>query len=250
MIHIPIFPAGSTSAIQFAADYLHTEGYTVTGERPDGPCCLLLDVPSFSRDTMQHGNKNTEVIFSGLHPDSIVFGGNLHTLTASPLRKIDLLKDEAYLLENAKITAYCTLSIAAQTLPVTLDQTNTLIIGWGRIGRVLTQLLRSLHTPVTVAARNPLHLQILNSLAIPAAPLQQIFLKPFRLIINTVPYPVLDSFSLSNCPGAVKIDLASTPGLEASDVIRARGLPGLHAPESSGHLIGETVKRHLEVLER
>ena len=41
----------------------------------------------------------------------------------------------------------------------------------------------------------------------------------------------------------LKIDLASLPGMDGSDVIVARGLPNLEAPESSGHLIAKTVLR-------
>ena len=41
----------------------------------------------------------------------------------------------------------------------------------------------------------------------------------------------------------MKIDLASEKGLGGEDVIWARGLPGIHAPESSGRLIAETCLR-------
>ena len=41
----------------------------------------------------------------------------------------------------------------------------------------------------------------------------------------------------------VKIDLASKPGIEDEDVIIARGLPGIHFPESSGKLIADTLLR-------
>jgi hypothetical protein len=52
---------------------------------------------------------------------------------------------------------------------------------------------------------------------------------------------------LSECPGkALKIDLASQPGIGGNDVIWARGLPGKNAPESSGKLIAQTVLRKLE----
>ena len=39
------------------------------------------------------------------------------------------------------------------------------------------------------------------------------------------------------------IDLASKLGIEAEDVIWARGLPGKDAPETSGDLIARTVIR-------
>jgi hypothetical protein len=41
----------------------------------------------------------------------------------------------------------------------------------------------------------------------------------------------------------VKIELASSPGLEGDDVIEALGLPGKYAPETSGKLIARTILR-------
>ena len=48
-----------------------------------------------------------------------------------------------------------------------------------------------------------------------------------------------------NAQKCLKIDLASCPGILARDTIYARGLPGIHAPESSGQLIADTVFRLL-----
>ena len=49
---------------------------------------------------------------------------------------------------------------------------------------------------------------------------------------------------------AIKIDLASCPGMDAPDVIWARGLPGKDAPETSGELIARTILRLLYNKER
>ena len=37
------------------------------------------------------------------------------------------------------------------------------------------------------------------------------------------------------------MDLASKKGIAGNDVIWARGLPGIHAPEESGALIARTI---------
>ena len=59
----------------------------------------------------------------------------------------------------------------------------------------------------------------------------------FRVIINTVPAMLLPDCGAD----ALKIDLASKPGITGPDVLWARGLPGKDAPESAGHLIADTV---------
>ena len=66
-----------------------------------------------------------------------------------------------------------------------------------------------------------------------------------RLIFNTAPEPVLNEEDFTNAAECLKIDLASRPGIICRDAIEARGLPGIHAPESSGQLIGNRVYRLL-----
>ena len=67
-------------------------------------------------------------------------------------------------------------------------------------------------------------------------------LSHYDFIINTVPAMVLPA-----APGtALKIDLASQPGIGGCGVLQARGLPGLLAPESSGALIAKLVSHWLK----
>ena len=65
-----------------------------------------------------------------------------------------------------------------------------------------------------------------------------------RLLLNTVPAPMLDADILDKYTRCVKIDLASSPGLNGCDIVYARGPPGQYAPESSGRLIAQTIARH------
>ena len=66
----------------------------------------------------------------------------------------------------------------------------------------------------------------------------------YRLIVNTAPAPVLTGDQLIDCcTNCLKIDLASVQGIDAEDVIWARGLPNSHAPETSGALIAQSILR-------
>ena len=54
----------------------------------------------------------------------------------------------------------------------------------------------------------------------------------------------LEEMAERHCrPECLKIELASVSGMEGDDVIIARGLPGIWAPETSGRLIARTVLR-------
>ena len=121
-------------------------------------------------------------------------------------------------------------------LPVTLDRQKALVIGWGRIGKCLAQLLKSIGAQVTVAARKESDRVMLKALGYSALDTCNLDTTPYSLIFNTVPQMICP-----DCPGkGLKIDLASKLGLGGEDVIWARGLPGKDAPESSGELIFQT----------
>lgn len=248
MKQILIYPVGSTDAIVFAARFLEHAGLSLT----DHPCPevthLLLDVPSFASDGALQGGGSLSGVLERLPAQVTVIGGKLTHPALSGHPVIDLLLDPAYLAKNAAITAFCALRIAGSLLPVVPPDTPTLVIGWGRIGKCLTKYLSALGCPVAIAARNPVDRAMAEALGHRALDIPQIpaILSETRLVFNTAPTPILNAQTLDRYRQCVKIDLASSPGLQGSNVVFARGLPGQYAPESSGRLIAETVLRHFK----
>ena len=237
MKDLVFYCAGSSKALIYAAAFLMEEG-AVFLPCPDHTVThLLLPVPSFNKDGSIRGGGDINEILSQLPKTVTVIGGNLRRSELADYEVLDLLEDSWYLARNASITAHCTLELALAKLPVTLEKCPVLIIGWGRIGKCLAKLLRALGACVTVAARKETHRVMAEALGYGSCTIEGIHTEKYRLIINTVPAMVLPS-----APGtALKIDLASTPGIAGKDVVQARGLPGLLAPESSGALIAQTV---------
>ena len=105
------------------------------------------------------------------------------------------------------------------------------------IGKCLAKLLHALGACVTVAARKESRRVMIEALGYRSLPIEKIRSEDFRLIINTVPAMVLPEAHGT----ALKIDLATIPGIAGRDILQARGLPGLLAPESSGSLIAQTI---------
>lgn len=210
---------------------------------------LLLPVPSFAPDGSIKGGGDLHTLLKMLPENMTVIGGNLDRPELAGYKTHDLLQDARYLADNAAITAHCALKLAMNQLPAVLAGCETLVIGWGRIGKCLAALLKSLGASVTVAARKEADRAMLHALgyAAEAPNLLHRSLHRYQVIFNTVPAPVLSAQRMERCRnGCLKIDLASSLGLEGADVIWARGLPGKDAPESSGALIGKTVIRLLE----
>lgn len=178
-------------------------------------------------------------------PENItVCGGKLTSPALQRYKTLDFLDIPEYVAENAYITAESALDVALPRLPCLLRECQVLILGWGRIGKCLAQLLKNMGAAVTVAARKKNDRAILQALGYDAVDIPELeeILPCFRLVFNTVPLILLPESKLILCrEDCIKIDLASQPGMAGHGVITARGLPGLHKPESSGKCIAQTL---------
>ena len=215
-----------TPALGYAREALSRAGIrTVSDGEHAG--CWLFPVP-------------TREIFRIPEPGTLIIGGNLDRPELSGFSRVDLLEDAIYLAENARLTAECALRILGEKLQTSIFGCDILIIGWGRIGKCLAQLLQRLGARVVVAARKPADLGMLAALGYEAVDISKIpdFLPKMRVIINTAPAPVLPDTAGFH---GWKLDLASVKGIAGEDVLWARGLPGKMLPEASGQLIAQRV---------
>ena len=117
---------------------------------------LLLPVPSVDAQGHIQGDGSLEEIIGNLPPTAAIIGGNLPASLSESRPVIDLLLDEEYVCQNAYITAHCAMALAAERLDTTFRRSACLIIGWGRIGKCLAEVMTRLEADVTVAARKPI----------------------------------------------------------------------------------------------
>ena len=236
--------AVNSPALIAAGETLKSRGYGVVDRPCDSVTDVILPVPSLDGNGCIKGGGTLDALLAQLPKHITLLGGNLPPVPG--YKTIDLLKDPIYLASNASITAYCALRLAMMELPVTLRRCPVLIVGWGRIGKCLASLLWALDADITVAARKEADRAMAHALgyktAIPSEFADD--LNQYRLIFNTVPFPVINKEQASHCrDNCLKIDLASVLGIDTPDVIWARGLPSKYAPESSGKLIAKTAIR-------
>ena len=232
--------AGEPQALAIAAKELTMRGLTVAGTPSRAVTHLVLGVPC------RMEQPELEALLKKLSGEVRVFGGFLDRKELEGYRCYDLLKDEDYLAQNAAITAHCALWVAMNQLPMTLQHCPVLVLGWGRIGKYLAGLLKGLGAEVTVAVRKDDQRAMLRAFGYEGEtlPVPEYILPRFRVVFNTVPAPVLSAEAMGHCRSdCVKIELASSPGMEGEGIIDARGLPGKLAPENSGKLIARTILR-------
>lgn len=241
MEKILVYPVGSTAALSHAASLLEKREIALVDHPTPEVTHLLLDVPSFRPDGLLRTGMEPERILERLPSDITVVGGNLQQPCLSGYKTIDFLQDAEYLAKNARITADCALRVAAPLLKATFQDTACLILGGGRIGKCLGQLLRGLGCEPIIAVRKESDRALLSALGYRVTDYPSLghILPRMQLLFNTVPAVVLDPGALEKCCGCVKIELASQAGLDGPDVVQARGLPGVYAPQSSGKLIAD-----------
>ena len=231
---------GHSAALEYAAKELCRAGW----QHKENAKIILLPVPSLDATGRIKGGPSPDELPAG----ALIIGGNLKHSAFEKRKCIDLLQNNRYLSENAAITAHCALCIAMENLPVTLTGCKVLVVGWGRIGKCLARLLRLLGADVTIAARADADRALAGAFGYRTMDIreEEPALSEFRVIYNTAPAMVLTKKKLSVCrDDCLKIDLASVPGMEGNDIIWAKGLPNLDAPESSGKLIAQIVNEEL-----
>lgn len=231
-----------------------------------GARCVILPMP-LTRDgeTVNApfciSKPKVKDILQLIGPDTSVFGGAIKPEVFDLARKnnmklIDYMNDEALTIQNAAITAEGAIGIAIMQTPIELCGSKCLVVGNGRIGRILADKLRALGAQTWVSARKredyariraaghqPLKTHLIDDR-----------IRTFSIVFNTVPAMVLPRPVLEKMNrNATIIDLASQPG--GTDFVAARELgikvehalsiPGKIAPVTGGEIIVNTVMQIL-----
>ncbi len=165
---------------------------------------------------------------------------------------IDIMKREELAVLNTIATAEGTIQIAIENTNRILHGSEVLILGFGRIGKVLARKLAGLSVKVTCAARKDEDLAWIEAYGHKSLNINNLSenLRPFDIIINTVPHIVLTEQKLEYVrKDALLIDLASNPGGIDKKAIKDRNLkfvwalslPGKVAPTTSAEFIKNTI---------
>lgn len=168
----------------------------------------------------------------------------------------DYYNDEGYQILNTIPTAEGALSIIINETRETLFGSKVLVLGYGRIGRLLSEYLKDLRADVYVEARKDSDLNWINARGMKAVPLKELplYLAKMDVIVNTVPAMMLDGRMLDLVKNDVfLLDLASTPGgidfayaaEKGIKTVHALGIPGKIACRSAAVYIYDTIQKIL-----
>lgn len=168
----------------------------------------------------------------------------------------DLLEIEEYAILNAIATAEGAIQIAMEEYPRTLSGSKILVMGFGRIGKILAKILQGIGSQVYCEARKKEDLAYIKAYGYTPVDLKELDenLQNFDIIINNIPVLILDKLRLDLLKKDVLIiDLASKPGgvdfeyakQKNIKTIWALALPGKVAPLSSAEYIKEVLEKNI-----
>lgn len=172
---------------------------------------------------------------------------------------IDLLDREDMAVLNAIPTAEGAIQIAMEEMPVTLHGSNVLILGFGRIGKILAKMLQGIGSNVYVEARKYSDMAWIKSYGYIPVFINELdnYIDKSDVIFNTIPHIVLDEEMLRKVnKDCMIIDLASKPGgvdfEKAKEIgiktIWALSLPGKVAPVTAAGFIRDTINNIIDEL--
>lgn len=226
-----------------------------------GAGIIVLPLPVCRGDQLNLPLTDTQiscdVLWSRLRSDQIILGGAVssiphHLRSAYDLEIWDYYEREEVQVAGAVPTAEGAIMRAMELSSSTLHGSKCLVVGYGRIGKVLAHRLRALGAEVTVSARKQSDLAWIEAYGYQSIRTENISEESegYDFIFNTVPALVLDRPCLERIkPGCILLELASAPGgIDVNAVkeyglqlVVERGLPGAVAPESAARTIRDAI---------
>lgn len=224
---------------------------------------IILPLPVTSDDTTVSAPLAKDIsidlseLFKLVNEKQFVFGGKISNKTSSLMQQYRIQPNDYFLREefavlNAIPSAEGAVELAMSELPVTLHSSRCLVMGFGRIGKVLSHMLHGIGAKVTVCSKNLHDIAWADAYAYDGINITDMKdkISGFDVIFNTVPALIFERRILENVnKDTLIIDLASKPGgvdMRAAaelglKTIWALGLPGKTAPVTAANIVKNTV---------
>ena len=220
---------------------------------------VILPLPLCREDGILNSETEdlpTSALFRRFSPGQLLLAGQVRPAQQIEaencgLTLVDYFQREELTVANAAATAESALQIAMEHLDRTLLGMECLVLGFGRIGKLLAYRLHGLGAHVTVTARKPSDLAWIRAYGWQALETGRLdgALCDFGAVFNTVPSPVLGHLLLAQLPkGCLCVELASVQGIDLAAAeelglphVWARSLPGRMVPAAAAVALRDAV---------
>lgn len=230
-------------------------------EAMGGSNIVVLGIPaSKERDLLKADIPISITYFlTCLSDNQIVYGGVIKDklLTGMQKRNIkyfDFMKSEEFAILNTIPTVEGAIEIAIKETNITLHGANILILGFGRIGKLLAKTLKGFECKIDLAARKDEDFAWIDTYGYRKVTYDKLEekLNSYDIIFNTVPTMLLDAekmekikkecliIDLASKPGGVDFETANQLGIKTN---WALALPGKVAPKTAGGYMKRIIEK-------
>ena len=192
-----------------------------------------------------------------LNNKTFIAGGIPKDFYDEQIKNVDLLQIDELTILNAIPTVEGAIKIAIEEREETIHESNVLICGFGRIGKILCNRFKALGANVYCAARKDTDLAWIREKRY--FPLRYVelcdYAPKFNIVINTVPTIIIKEKEL-DClnKDVLIIDVASAPGgidkeyaeKKKIKVITALGIPGKEMPKTAASYIKKVIDEKIK----
>ncbi len=231
---------------------------------------LIVPIP-FSKDNITVFNLDSEILnidtlFKKVidYNIKVIFGGvidksKIDILQKNKIKVLDFFEDNTIAILNAIPTAEGAIQTAMEESFKTIFNSKCLVLGYGRCGKILANMLKGIGANVNVSYRKESDLAYIKAYGLNPINLYKISdtISSYDFIFNTIPYEILDKSLLSKVDNkTIIIDLAQAPGgvdyTYARDLnlkaIYCPGLPGRVAPYTAGEILKNKIVEYIDAI--
>lgn len=169
---------------------------------------------------------------------------------------LDVLDNEELTMLNTIPTAEGAIAKAIEETDITIENSNCLVLGFGRVGKILSYKLKMLNANVYAESRNEKTLAEIKAYGYFPVKLEEIEKNICKMdvIFNTIPEKILGKNQLIYMNNkSIIIDLASKPGgtdFEVAKKMKIKailysGIPGKVASKTSALYLKEIIKKEI-----
>lgn len=224
--------------------------------------CITEDI--YLNTPLYHQKIKIEDVLNTMQKDNLFLAGKIPRSVwdiskEKDIKVEDLLSREEMAILNAIPTAEGAIEIAMKELDITIHGSNAMVLGFGRIGKLLAKFLQGLGANPYILARKHSDIAWIKAYGYKPVFVDDLknYLRDMDIIFNTIPSKILTESNLKEIKkDSLIIDLASVPGgvdinkakeLELK-VIWALGLPGKVASKTAANIMKSTIYNVIEEL--
>lgn len=242
-----VYVNGNDNRCKQLSKLLAADGYQLQEDRRLISSCDIIYLGKDGQGFEQVDFKSNAIVLSLLKNQRLCYLSKLKGFNYQYLyRDEDFVNENTYISDEAVI-AYMIIDNA-----ISIANSNILILGYGHCGRDLASKLERFNARVSISNRNDYyHDEVVNK-GYRYIRLNQLNLKGYDFIINTIPSQVLDNKVLETKDANCKIyDIASAPyGVKKSDRDEnyhlLKQLPTKYAYNSSAKALYKAIKKQVD----